>query len=131
MLHCTSVAVLRSALGWVTPSPGDGYDPEVIAVRLEVTPRFVTTFSQSLHASLTRAVAAMNNLVASNTSSGSQESFSSMKHIATILEDLATEMPHSVADLELAEIYWDDLRLRFDTDIKELEESLVPLCGGY
>jgi hypothetical protein len=60
-------------------------------------------------------------------SSDSAERRDTFEIAAKILENIASKMPHSVADLEKEEQdvgYWQSLRWDFETEIDKLEKSL-------
>jgi hypothetical protein len=124
-LHCTGWMVLR-----------DGYvSYEAVArahewISVEITPQFITVFSQPLHSSLIRATAAIKALaVGANNPSALQEVFPCkpelLESITKILEDVAYNMPHSAVDLEQQPRNWYKLRVQFDKQIDELEKSLL------
>ncbi|KAF7352441.1 hypothetical protein MVEN_01208700 [Mycena venus] len=123
-LRCTALTVLRTEVAAIE----DGVPP---IPDWQITPRFITAFSQPLHNSLSRAVAAIKNraTVNNDTSNGLQKSSPGEREVldsaAKLLEDVASRMPRLEADSKLDDWrYWLDLRARFDAEIKALEQSL-------
>ncbi|KAF7348692.1 hypothetical protein MVEN_01388000 [Mycena venus] len=129
ILWCTSAVVLLDRypihpLSW--EEMDDGGQRLVCA---EITPCFITSFSERLHSSLILATRAINEFTfTSDNPSGSQEVLPGKKgvleNIARIMQTLGNKMLRSVADLEQQPGYWYQLREQFDEEMDVIEKLL-------
>ncbi|KAJ7340587.1 hypothetical protein DFH08DRAFT_938517 [Mycena albidolilacea] len=129
MLRCTNWAVLQ----WFHEKDEEERDRAYFTNSgPEITPRFITAFSITLHDSLVRVVATIRmHTSTGNTPSDSGELSAERRKafdlIVQILENIVDKMPLSMSDVEPEQRdwkYWNKLQYQLHTEINEFERSL-------